>query len=55
MTVAELITELTKLPGEAVVLLDSGSGLSLVDGFDFVAANGPGAPAEVILLPNMEE
>jgi hypothetical protein len=55
VTVAQLIKELAKLPSEAVVLVDSGNGLSLVDGFDFVAAEGPGAPAEVILLPNMEE
>jgi hypothetical protein len=55
VTVAQLIAELAKLPGEAVVLVDSGDGLSLVGGFDFVSAAGPGAPAEVILLPNMEE
>ncbi len=55
MTVAQLIEELTKLPREAVVLVDSGDGLSLVSGFDFVSAEAPGARAEVILLPNMEE
>jgi hypothetical protein len=55
VTVVQLIEELTKLPGDAVVLVDSGSGLSLVSGFDLVPARGPGAPAEVVLLPNMEE
>jgi hypothetical protein len=53
--VEELIGELTKLPQDAVVLMESGGGLSLVAGLDFVEAQGPGAPAEVILLPNMEE
>lgn len=55
MTVAQLLEELGKLPCDAVVLIESGSGLSLVSGFDFVSSQGPGAPAEVILLPNMEE
>lgn len=55
MTVAELLEELAKLPKEAVVLMDNGGGLSLVAGVDFVADQGPGAPAEVILLPSMDE
>lgn len=55
MTVAQLLEELAKLPRNAVVLIESGSGLSLVSGFDFVSAQGPGTPAEVILLPSMEE
>ncbi len=55
MTVAQLLEELAKLPKDAVVLIESGGGLSLVGSFDFVSAAGPGAPAEVILLPNMEE
>ncbi|WP_395665810.1 hypothetical protein [Methylocella sp.] len=55
MTVAQLIEQLASLPGEAVVLMDSGGGLSLVAALDFVDASGPGAPAEVILIPNMEE
>ncbi|MFG1358631.1 hypothetical protein [Xanthobacter pseudotagetidis] len=55
MTVAQLLEALAKLPPEAVVLMESDGGLSLVSALDFVAAQGPGAPAEVILLPNMEE
>ncbi len=55
MTVAQLLEQLAKLPGDAVVLIDSGGGLSLVRALDFIAAGGPGAPAEVILLPSMDE
>lgn len=55
MTVAQLIEALAKMPPEAVVLMESDCGLSLVAALDFAAAQGPGAPAEVILLPNMEE
>ena len=55
MTVAQLLEALAKLPSDAVVLMESDGGLSLVTALDFVAAQGPGAPAEVILLPNMEE
>ncbi|MDR3466607.1 MAG: hypothetical protein P4M07_11740 [Xanthobacteraceae bacterium] len=55
MTVAQLIEALSRMPAEAVVLLDSGDGLSAVGGLDFVAAQGPGAPAEVILTPNMDD
>lgn len=55
MTVAQLIDELSKMPEEAVVLINDGAGLARVDALDFVAAGGPGAPAEVILLPSMDE
>jgi hypothetical protein len=55
MTVAQLLEELVKLPKEAVVLMDSDGGLSAVSALDFVEGHGPGAPAEVILLPNMDE
>ncbi|MEP9348968.1 hypothetical protein [Xanthobacter sp. KR7-225] len=55
MTVAQLLEALAGMPPEAVVLMENGGGLSLVSALDFVAAQGPGAPAEVILLPNMEE
>jgi hypothetical protein len=55
MTVAQLVEALAKLPADAVVLMESDGGLSLVSALEFVAAQGPGAPAEVILLPNMEE
>ncbi len=55
MTVAELIEKLEKLPQEAVVLMDNGGGLSRVSGLDFVEGLGPGAPAEVILAPSMDE
>ncbi len=55
MTVAQLIAALENLPGDAVVLIDSDGGLSLVDQVEFSPSLGPGAPAEVLLLPNMEE
>ena len=55
MTVAQLLDALRKMPEDAVVLMENGGGLSLVSDLDFVAGQGPGAPAEVILLPNMDE
>jgi hypothetical protein len=55
MMVAQLLEQLEKMPKEAVVLIESGGGLSRVSALDFVESQGPGAPAEVILLPNMEE
>jgi hypothetical protein len=55
MTVAQLLELLGKMPQEAVVLIESGGGLSRVDALDFVEDKGPGAPAEVILLPSMDE
>jgi hypothetical protein len=55
MTVAQLREALLKMPGDAVVLMDNGGGLSLVAGLDFIGEQGAGAPAEVILLPSMDE
>ncbi|WP_198018999.1 hypothetical protein [Azorhizobium doebereinerae] len=55
MTVAQLIAALSTLPDDAVVLMDSDGGLSRVDSLDFIAGQGPGAPAEVILQPSLEE
>lgn len=55
MTVAELMTKLSELPREAVVLMESGGGLSRVSALEFVEGMGPGAPAEVILTPSMDE
>jgi hypothetical protein len=55
MTVAQLLDELMKMPREAVVLIESGGGLSRVSALDFFDAEGPGAPAEVILLPSTDE
>ena len=55
VTVAQLIEALTRMPTDAVVLMESGGGLSAVAALDFVAGEGPAAPAEVILLPNMNE
>jgi len=55
VTVAQLIEALAKMPAEAVVLMEAGGGLSAVTELDFVEGQGPGAPPEVILLPNMEE
>ncbi len=55
MTVAQLVEALSRMPDDAVVLIDSGGGLSPIDELEFVESQGPGAPAEVILLPNMDE
>jgi hypothetical protein len=55
MTVAQLIGELERMPGDAVVLMESDGGFSLVSALEFVPEQGPAAPAEVILLPNMTE
>ena len=55
MTVAQLLEALAKMPKDAVVLIESGGGLARVDSLDFVAEQGPGAPAEVVLLPSMDE
>lgn len=55
MTVAQLMEELARMPTDAVVLMESGGGLSAVAALDFIAGQGPAAPAEVILLPNMNE
>ncbi|MEK4032181.1 hypothetical protein WOC76_23015 [Methylocystis sp. IM3] len=55
MTVAELIAKLSQLSQEAVVLMDSDGGLSRVSGLDFIEGQGPGAPAEVILAPSIDE
>lgn len=55
MTVAQLLEQLAKMPEDAVVLMENGGGLSLVSGLDFFESQGPGAPAEVVLLPNMNE
>lgn len=55
MTVAQLLEELKTLPDHAVVLIDSGAGLSRVAALEFVVSQGPGAPAEVILSPSMDE
>jgi len=55
MTVAQLLDALSKMPQEAVVLIEGGGGLSRVGALDFVEQLGPGAPAEVVLLPSMDE
>lgn len=55
MTVAQLLEALSRMPKEAVVLIENGSGLSRLDALDFVEGQGPGAPAEVVLLPSMDE
>ena len=55
MTVAQLLEQLRKLPENAVVLLDSGGGLSRVAALEFVGDQDPGAPAEVILSPSVDE
>ena len=55
MTVASCSKSSSKMPKDAVVLMESGGGLSRVGALDFVEEQGPGAPAEVILLPSMDE
>ncbi len=55
MTVAKLIEALASMPQNAIVLIDSGAGLSRVNALDLVDEQGPGAPAEVILQPSLEE
>ncbi|HVX77392.1 MAG TPA: hypothetical protein VHB49_14770 [Bradyrhizobium sp.] len=55
MTVAQLLKALQEFPKEAVVLMESGDGLSRVAALDLVQDQGPGAPAEVILSPSMDE
>jgi hypothetical protein len=48
MTVAGLVEVLLKMPGNAVVLMENGSGLSLVVGLDFIEETrraGRGDPA----------
>lgn len=55
MTVAQLLAALREFPENAVVLMDNGGGLSRVAGLDYVGDQGPGAPAEVILVPSMDE
>lgn len=55
MTVAQLLKELERMPRDAVVLMDDGVGLSSVSALEFIAAGGPGAPAEVLLRPSMDE
>lgn len=46
---------LASLPQDAIVLMDNGGGLSRVDALELVDGQGPGAPAEVILQPSMDE
>ena len=53
MTVAQLLEALAKMPPEAVVLMESDGGLSLISALELVAT--PSAPVEVILLPSMAE
>jgi hypothetical protein len=53
MTVQQLISALQRMPAQAVVLIESGAGYSLVAGLDF-EPNGAGVPDEVILRPSME-
>lgn len=55
MTVAGLIEQLSKLPSDAVVLMEADGGLSRVSAIEFLDSQGPGAPAEVILAPSMDE
>jgi len=55
MTVGQLREALQAFPEDAVVLMESGGGLSRVAVLDFVADQGLGAPAEVILSPSMDE
>lgn len=55
MTVAQLLEALATMPRDAVVLMENGGGLSLVSGMEFTEPHSPGQPAEILLLPNMDE
>jgi hypothetical protein len=55
MTVGQLLEALQDFPKEAVVLMEGDGGLSGVATLGFVRDQGPGAPAEVILSPSMDE
>jgi hypothetical protein len=55
MTVAQLREALSRYLDDAAMLMESGAGLSRVAEMEFVAAQGAGAPAEVILTPSHEE
>jgi hypothetical protein len=55
VTVAKLIEALAGLPQHAIVLMECGAGLSRVDALELVDEQGPGAPPEVILQPNIDE
>ena len=55
MTVAQLLDELSKLPQDAVVIMENGPGLSRVSELELIASQGLGAPAEVLLRPHMDE
>jgi hypothetical protein len=55
VTVDKLIEALARMPKDAIVLMENGAGLSRVDALELVDEQGPGAPAEVILQPSMDE
>jgi hypothetical protein len=55
VTVAKLIEALASMPQHAIVLMECGDGLARVDALELVDEQGPGAPVEVILQPNMDE
>jgi len=54
MTVAQLLEALAKMPPDAVVLMESDVGLSLVAALELIEPQG-NALAEVLLLPSMAE
>ena len=55
MTVSQMIEALRRFPEDAVVRMESDGGLSRVAESGFFSAQGPGAPAEIILLPSHDE
>lgn len=55
MTVSELLEALRDMPPEAVVLIDSDGGLSLVSSIEHAEAEAPGLPSQVLLLPSFDE
>ncbi len=55
MTVSQLLDELAKLPKDAVVVMENGPGISQVSTLELIESQGLGAPAEVLLHPNMDE
>jgi hypothetical protein len=54
MTVSQLLEALAKMPPEAVVLMESDCGLSLVSALELLEPQG-NTPTEVLLLPSMAE
>jgi hypothetical protein len=53
MTVQQLIAVLSRMPAQAVVLIEGDAGYAQIGGLD-LEENGAGVPDEVILLASLE-